>query len=92
MLLSSYSVNIFWYVHEYSCFETGENKFAVGFSRASINFYYVFFPISIVYQINDEEAVKKYVYYGGMDHSIRKEVKSIYKCSALAKLILVSVT
>lgn len=25
-------------------------------------------------QIKDEEAVKKYVYYGGMDHSIRKEV------------------
>lgn len=25
-------------------------------------------------QIKDEEAVKKYVYYGGMEHSIRKEV------------------
>ena len=30
----------------------------------------------IGFQIKDEDTVKKYVYFGGIEHSIRREVQS----------------
>ena len=35
------------------------------------------FWLQIFFQIKDEDAVKKYVYFGGIEHSIRKEVRLI---------------
>ena len=36
---------------------------------------YLLFWLQIFFQIKDEDAVKKYVYFGGIEHSIRKEVR-----------------
>lgn len=35
------------------------------------------FRLQTFFQIKDEDAVKKYVYFGGIEHSIRKEVRLI---------------
>ena len=43
----------------------------------------------IGFQIKDEDIVKKYVYFGGVEHSIRREVRSTIT-SAFDRLLFIS--